>query len=168
VIYITTDHGRDSSGYNHGGQTARERTTWIVTNENNLNERFRKQPAIVDIMPSLAGFLDIRIPDQQLWEIDGISFTGKISATDARAQMTGEWIQVKWKPVHKEGKARIWIATGNDFKTGGRDDYKMMKEVPVANGAARISVAQMPSDFYKVVIQLPYNDLNRWIVKKEN
>lgn len=57
VIYITTDHGRDVSGYNHGGQSERERTTWIVTNTKNLNEKFKKQQsAIVDIMPSLASF----------------------------------------------------------------------------------------------------------------
>src|SRR6185295_12438757 len=31
VIYITTDHGREENGYHHGGQSTRERTTWIVT-----------------------------------------------------------------------------------------------------------------------------------------
>ena len=30
VIYITTDHGRQNNGYGHGGQTERERTTWIA------------------------------------------------------------------------------------------------------------------------------------------
>ncbi|MBC7850922.1 MAG: alkaline phosphatase family protein, partial [Chitinophagaceae bacterium] len=54
VIYITTDHGRDSvSGKHHGGQSERERTTWIVTNAKDLNENFKKKPALVDIFPSL-------------------------------------------------------------------------------------------------------------------
>ena len=38
VIYITTDHGRDpKTGRNHGGQSDRERNTWIVTNARDLN-----------------------------------------------------------------------------------------------------------------------------------
>jgi predicted AlkP superfamily pyrophosphatase or phosphodiesterase len=38
VIYITTDHGRDSAtGKHHGGQSNRERSTWIVTNAKKLN-----------------------------------------------------------------------------------------------------------------------------------
>src|SRR5689334_4473675 len=65
VIYITTDHGRDQTGYNHGGQSDRERTTWIFTNAKELNEKFKKeQPAIVDIMPSLASFLKVNIPKE--------------------------------------------------------------------------------------------------------
>jgi hypothetical protein len=62
------------------------------------------------------------------------------------------------------GNAKIWLATANNFKTGGKDDYKLMTEVPVVNGKARIEVKQLPSDFYKIVIETPYNILNRWIV----
>ena len=88
VIWITTDHGREDNGYHHGGQTQRERTTWIVTNAKELNERFKKQqPGIVDIMPSIASFLNINIPKDKLMEIDGIPLTGKISATDAKADL---------------------------------------------------------------------------------
>ena len=31
--------------------------------------------------------------------------------------------------MNKEGKAKIWLATTNNFKTGGKDDYKLMTEV---------------------------------------
>ena len=38
--YITTDHGRDSAtGKHHGGQSDRERATWIVTNATDLMNR---------------------------------------------------------------------------------------------------------------------------------
>jgi predicted AlkP superfamily pyrophosphatase or phosphodiesterase len=168
VIYITTDHGRDTTGYNHGEQTERERTTWIATNANSLNERFLKQqPAIVDIMPSLASFLGIKIPKEKAMEIDGVSLTGKISATDATAALKGNTIQITWKPVDKTGIAKIWITTTNHFKEGGKDEYKQLKQVPVANGKASIDVKDMPSDFYKLVIELPYNFLNRWIIVKK-
>ena len=65
-IYITTDHGREENGYHHGSQSDRERTTWIATNAKNLNAHFLKgYPAIVDIMPSIASFMNIRIPREQ-------------------------------------------------------------------------------------------------------
>ena len=103
VIYITTDHGRGENGYHHGGQSQRERTTWIVTNAKGLNERFKKeQPAIVDIMPSLASFLNIDIPRENRMEIDGIPLTGKLSATDATADLMNDAIEVKWNVINKE------------------------------------------------------------------
>ena len=168
VIYITTDHGRGENGYHHGGQSERERTTWIVTNAKGLNERFKKeQPAIVDIMPSLASFLNVDIPREKRMEIDGIPLTGKLSATGATADLMNDAIEVKWNVINKEGNAKIWLATTNNFKTGGKDDYKLVAEVPVANGKARIDVKQLPSDFYKIVIEAPYNFLNRWIVVRK-
>ncbi len=168
VIYITTDHGREENGYGHGGQSKRERTTWIVTNAKELNERFKKeQPAIVDIMPSLASFLNVDILKNNLMEIDGIPLTGKLSATDAKAELVNDTIKVKWNAINKEGKAKIWLATTNHFKTGGKDDYKLMTEVPVADGKATINVKGVHSDFYKIVIEAPYNFLNRWIILKK-
>ncbi|MEJ0030463.1 MAG: alkaline phosphatase family protein [Bacteroidota bacterium] len=42
LIVVTTDHGRSAdTGKNHGGQSDRERTTWIVTNSTKLNEHFK-------------------------------------------------------------------------------------------------------------------------------
>jgi predicted AlkP superfamily pyrophosphatase or phosphodiesterase len=168
VIYITTDHGREENGYGHGGQSRSERTTWIATNAKGLNERFKKQqPAIVDIMPSLVSFLNISIPKDKRMEIDGVPLTGKLSAADAEAELKDNIIEVKWKPVDKEGKAKIWMATTNDFKSGGKDKYKLVAEVPVSAGKARINVKQTPSDFYKVAIEMPYNILNRWVMVKK-
>jgi len=168
VIYITTDHGRGDNGYHHGGQSERERTTWIVTNAKGLNERFKEeQPGIVDIMPSLASFLNVDIPKDKLMEIDGVSLAGKLSVTSLKTDLVNDAIEVKWNVINKDGKAKIWVATTNNFKTGGKDDYKLMTEVPVAKGKATISVKQMPSDYYKIVIEAPYNFLNRWIIVKK-
>jgi predicted AlkP superfamily pyrophosphatase or phosphodiesterase len=164
-LYITTDHGRDASGYNHGGQSERERTTWIVTNAKGLNQRFKKeQPAIVDIMPSMARFLQVKIPREQLMEVDGIPLTGKISATKAQAVLTKNKIRISWKAIDKIGKAKIWVATTNSFKTGGRDKYQLMATVPLSAQTAIIDVKKYPSSFYKIVIEMPNNMLNRWIV----
>jgi hypothetical protein len=168
VIYITTDHGREENGYHHGGQSEPERTIWIATNAKGLNERFKKErPAIVDIMPSLASFLQVSIPREQLMEVDGISLTGKISATDAQAGFDNNKIHVQWKAIDKSGKAKIWLATTNNFKAGGKDAYKLVAEVPVAKGSATIDARRTPSDFYKIVIETPHNFLNRWIIVKK-
>lgn len=167
-LWITTDHGREDNGYHHGGQGDRERTTWIATNAKNLNPYFFKgNPGITDIMPSMAKHLEVKIPREKLMEIDGICLTGKLSATNAAAEKNGNTIAISWKPVIKTGMAKIWITTTNHFKEGGKDNYKMVKQVPVADGKVNIDVTAIPADFYKIVIELPYNFLNRWIVTKK-
>ncbi|NCF74433.1 MAG: sulfatase-like hydrolase/transferase [Gammaproteobacteria bacterium] len=75
LIIITTDHGRDAeTGQGHGNQTQRERTTWIVTNSDDLNPHFNEIPGIVDILPSIAAHLDLEIPANIQDQLDGQSF----------------------------------------------------------------------------------------------
>ena len=76
LIVVTTDHGRDArTGRGHGGQSERERITWIVTNQSQLNARFtRGTPAIVDIAPSILQHLRIAVPAAVAREMDGVSF----------------------------------------------------------------------------------------------
>lgn len=75
LLVVTTDHGRDQeTGRNHGGQSERERTIWIVTNSRRLNSRFNALPGMVDILPSLATHLQLKIPDAVQAQLDGQSF----------------------------------------------------------------------------------------------
>lgn len=75
MIVITTDHGRTAStGKGHGGQSDRERTTWIVTNIADLTPAFQQNPGIVDIMPSICDFMGVNIPAQVKANLDGKSF----------------------------------------------------------------------------------------------
>ncbi len=75
LIVITTDHGRDATtGMHHGGQSDRERTTWIVTNSVRLNSNFEGMTAFVDILPSLATHLQLSIPSEIRNQLDGQSF----------------------------------------------------------------------------------------------
>ena len=168
LLIITTDHGRDVSGYNHGDQGDRERTTWMVTNAQHLNKYFYSQPpAIVDIMPTLAKFLQLSIPDDQKKEIDGVSLIGKVSACNATTSKLKNNIKIKWKVLDNTGMASIWMAITNNFKNGGIDEYKLMSKVPVGNGGDFIDIAELHSDFYKVVIEFPNNTLNRWVMVKK-
>lgn len=166
-LWITTDHGREDNGYHHGGQSNRERTTWIATNAKKLNDYFKYgNPGITDIMPSIAKYLGVEIPREKLMEVDGVSLTGKLSATDGKATKMGNAIEATWRPLSTKGKAKIWLATTNNFKQGSKDQYQLVKEVPIADGKVIINIKNTPSDFYKVVIELPYNFLNRWVIKK--
>jgi predicted AlkP superfamily pyrophosphatase or phosphodiesterase len=76
MIVVTTDHGRDAStGKSHGGQSARERTIWIVTNHPALDARFtRGSLTIVDIAPSILEHLGIVAPPDIARQMDGVSF----------------------------------------------------------------------------------------------
>ncbi|MEN9570112.1 MAG: hypothetical protein RL172_1343 [Bacteroidota bacterium] len=167
-VWITTDHGRQDNGYHHGDQSPRERTTWIATNAKGLNNYFGLNPGIVDIMPTMARHLGIQIPRQQLVEIDGVALTGKVSAINANAVLQQNNLLVSWQVLDSTGKAYIWLATTNHFKNGGRDEYQLMASVPVASGKATIPISHMPANFYKLVLELPYNFLNRWIVLPNN
>ncbi|OQP68603.1 alkaline phosphatase family protein [Niastella populi] len=167
VIYITTDHGRDArTGKGHGGQSDRERSTWMVTNAKGLNDHFKKgTPGIVDIMPSIANFLGLRIPRNRLMEIDGISLTGPLSATSPNAILENGKLNITWKAAGK-GDAKIWVTTTNKFKEGGEDEYTLMATVPVQSQRAVVDVTNLPSSFYKIVIETPDNFLNRWVIVK--
>ena len=76
MIVVTTDHGRDpATGKGHGGQSVRERTTWIATNNPRLDARFTSgASAVVDIAPSILEHLGIAAPAEVAREMDGVSF----------------------------------------------------------------------------------------------
>jgi predicted AlkP superfamily pyrophosphatase or phosphodiesterase len=79
LLVITTDHGRDeNTGRGHGGQSARQRNTWMVTNQTLLNAYAQySEPAIVDILPPIARFMNITIPKFVEQELDGTPFLGR-------------------------------------------------------------------------------------------
>lgn len=167
LIVVTTDHGRDAkTGKGHGGQSDRERSTWIVTNARGLNAGFSSTPGVVDIFPTVARHMDIHIPKEQAFEVDGIPFTGKVSVMSPAVHKSAGKVNVSWKAVEKEGKVKIWLTTTNHFEKGGRDLYYLMDEVEVTNEKAEIDISKYPSGFYKIVLEGRYNTANRWIVKK--
>ncbi|NML41048.1 alkaline phosphatase family protein [Chitinophaga sp. G-6-1-13] len=167
-LFITTDHGRTASnGKGHGGQSDRERTTWMVTNAKGLNDYFKTgQPGIVDILPTMARFLQINIPQADARELDGAPLTGKVSLTQPGATLDNGALHLTWKAREKKGNVKVWVTTTNNFKTGGQDTYKLLGEVPLQQEHAEISVKDMPSGFYKVVMEGPDNTVNRWVGKQ--
>jgi hypothetical protein len=166
LVLITTDHGRDSeSGRHHGGQSERERTTWIVTNAHDLNDHFTEgQAAMVDIMPSIARFMGMAIPREALMETDGVPLIGKLSIAEPTAVYQHGEIHISWKALEKKGKVKVWLATTNHFRTGGKDAYKLVRAVPLKDGKAVVPAKDTTAGFYKIVLEAPHNFLNRWVV----
>jgi predicted AlkP superfamily pyrophosphatase or phosphodiesterase len=169
LFVVTTDHGRDEkSGRGHGGQSARQRTTWMLTNYPQLNNYATYyQPAIVDIMPSIARFMNITIPTAVSQEIDGTPFIGPVSISDATVNYIQGNIDISWKTLENKGKVKIWLTTTNNFKSGSKDNYELMAEVPVIQKHAFIDVKKYPSAFYKIVLEAPDNTLNRWLITED-
>lgn len=166
MIVVTTDHGRDSlSGMDHGGQSARERATWIVTNHTQLNSRFSAgDPPIIDITPSILRHLGIEIPEETAREMEGIPFIGAISVEDFQLTLQGDQLLATWNPLNPEGKARLMVSFTNQFQKGGSDSYIALAEVPVSDGKCQVTLSpeQAGSGFIKAVLEAPLNRCNRW------
>ncbi|HTE32579.1 MAG TPA: alkaline phosphatase family protein [Chryseolinea sp.] len=167
LIVITTDHGRDATtGQRHGGQSDRERSTWIVTNAKERNARFDQNPGIVDIFPTICYHLGIQIPDDVRREVDGIPFIGPLDLTELTAQKSNGKILLSWKSLDKNSaeKAEIFITETNNFKEGGKDDYRKVGEVSLKEENFELDLTDN-SDFYKILVKTPNQYANVWVTK---
>jgi predicted AlkP superfamily pyrophosphatase or phosphodiesterase len=166
LIFITTDHGRDEkTGKGHGGQSDRQRNTWMVTNYHQLNNYARYyKPGIIDITPTIARFMDVKIPTEQLRELDGTSLIGPVSVAVPQVNYVQGTLDIAWKALDEKGKVKIWVAAANNYKDGQADDYHLLAEVPVTVGHVQVPVKSMPSSFYKVCIEALSNTVNRWVI----
>lgn len=164
LIVVTTDHGRNAeTGKDHGGQSDRERLTWIVTNSKNLNEHFKSTPAVVDILPSICNHLNIKVPEATRNELDGTPFIGTLELSDLKATRQDGKIVVEWKTyVNDDRKLEIYIAVTNHFKKGDKDQYLKVAEVPVKQQKFPVSFKSQ-STFFKVLVKTPNQALNTWI-----
>jgi len=169
LIFVTTDHGRDEqTGKSHGGQSFRQRSTWIVTNYPQVNNYARYYtPGIVDIMPSIARFLNLNIPQEVSRELDGTPLIGPVSLADVKINHFQNKLDISWKALEFKGMVKIWVATTNAFQTGGKDSYHFLAEVPLRQGYASIPTVNQPSDFYKIVVEGPANRVVKWVVVGE-
>ena len=166
LLIITTDHGRsEANGRGHGGQSDRQRNTWLVTNYPNLNQYANvADPGIVDFMPTLARFMNVKLTGDAGREVDGTPLIGAVSVSDVKLNYFQNSIDVSWKALDTKGNVKVYVTPTNNFKTAGVDNYKLMGEYPVAQRHALLNVKDLPSDFYKVVLEAPDNTANKWVV----
>jgi arylsulfatase A-like enzyme len=169
MIVITTDHGRDEqTGKNHGGQSERQRASWIVTNRKSLNNYAQYYtPAITDILPTIARFMDLSIDTEHMREIDGTPLFGDVSIAKPKVNLLKDHLDVSWQALNNKGTLKVWVTTTNNFKTGGKDEYKLLAEVPLSQEFALITIEKLPSSYYKVWLEAPDNSVNRWVMVEE-
>lgn len=166
LIVITTDHGRDvETGKHHGGQSDRERLTWITTNSKKLNSHFNDTPGMVDIMPSIANHLHLTIPESTKEELDGVPFIGAIDFSALKASHEAEEILIEWKLENPElDSLEVYITTTNNFSTGSTDQYQKVKTIAASELSFRFKPA-VKSNFYKVLVKSPTQYLNVWVIE---
>ena len=169
LLIITTDHGRsEKDGRGHGGQSDRQRGIWMVTSYPDLNNYAKLyDPAIVDILPSMANFMGLKIPKETLQEMDGVPLIGKVSVADLKVNYFQDQLDLTWKALQNSGTVKVWVSTTNNFKKGKPDHYELMGEFPVQQKHALINVKEMPSTFYKVVLEGADNRINHWVVPEQ-
>ena len=165
LIVITTDHGRDEkSGKGHGGQSDRQRSTWMVSNYKELNTYAKYfDLGVVDIMPSIARYLNVSLPKAVAEEVDGTPFIGPVSITALKANPIQGHLDISWKAIDNKARVKVWLATTNNFKTGGKDEYHLLGEVDAGTQHFFADLKNYPSNFYKVRLETPNNSLNTWI-----
>jgi predicted AlkP superfamily pyrophosphatase or phosphodiesterase len=167
LLIVTTDHGRDAStGRHHGGQSDRERTTWIATNSRNLNSRYRQNPGVVDIFPSICNHLGVPIPENAARELDGVPFIGSIDLSDLRAVNNNGKITLTWNShVTDASKAQVFVSQTNHFKKGFEPDkYTNVGEVFVRNQKFTFSIST-DAPMLKVAMKGPHHWVNVWVMK---
>lgn len=168
MIIMTTDHGRnEKDGKGHGGQSFRQRSTWMVSNIKFNNYASLSYPGIVDIMPTLANYLSINIPKQVKNEIDGVSLIAKISLAQTEINIYQNKLDVSWQHFNEEGTVKVWISTTNNYSKYGTDQYILLTEVPVKQKNTVIDITQYESSFYKILLEGKYNSVNKWFIKED-
>ena len=169
LVVVTTDHGRSAKdGKGHGGQSDRERSTWIVTNLANTNAYFKEEiPSVVDIMPTILRFMDLEVNENILFELDGVSLIGEVDATGLKAKLIDGSLEIIWKnktAITEYGT--LYLANTNHFANGGEDDYKVIGEVALEKERFVVPLDSL-SGFYKIVLKTPNTTLNTWYEVRE-
>lgn len=165
MIIVTTDHGRTVNGHGHGGQSARERATWIATNQK-VNKRFKEcKAAMVDINPTVCEFLGMAVPEQVAWERDGIPFIGKTQISDLEVSTYDRAVILTWKAVNKNARVSIYASPKDDYKTTGKEEWKHLADLKAGEEEFRYDLDMIgQSKLYKFVVVGEHESLNRWLV----
>lgn len=165
LLLITTDHGRDSAtGRDHGGQSPRERNTWILSNKKLNNAYVRSHiPGIVDLYPTIASHLGIDIPEEIARELDGVDLLGPVSVASPQAFIRHGRLEVNWKALDIKGKVRILVSIEDKWKKGGADNYQLLGEVRADQGSFLMPKSVPDSGYVKVLIKGKYNSVGRWV-----
>ncbi|MAZ28930.1 MAG: nucleotide pyrophosphatase [Cytophagaceae bacterium] len=169
LFVVTTDHGRsEETGKGHGGQSDRERSTWIVMNKEGNSYFKNDTTAVVDIAPTIAGFLDIKTPHHVRQEWDGVPLIEDVAFTKLHASHEGDTLTVSWKvgdAAPKKGE--LYLAASNNAGYGGEDKYTLLGKVDLKKEGATFTV-NASSPILKILLKTQNQYLNTWVVESNN
>ncbi|WP_035899381.1 alkaline phosphatase family protein [Leeuwenhoekiella sp. MAR_2009_132] len=168
LFLVTTDHGRSAKdGKHHGGQSDRERSTWIVTNTTQTNDYFKNEtPAIVDLLPTMADFLELSVPEKISAEWDGVSLISPVAITQPKAVIEDGLLNVSWKNLsEKNSSITILASSTNDFKTGKTDSYTKVVSAKSKQESVQLKLKKGQPAPVKILIQSSKTTLNTWVIQ---
>jgi hypothetical protein len=156
-----------ADGKHHGGQSYRERSTWIAMNKPITNDYFKNNKvAIVDIFPTICDFMDIPLPEETAYELDGISLTKKVDLYDLEGFCFNQkFLKLRWLTTNKESeKAKIFVSYTNYKKEGKKDNYTLLGETDIQDKEYNIAVKPNKAYKYmKIVMQTKNQISNTWV-----
>lgn len=168
LVIVTTDHGREETGHNHGGQTERERCVWVSTNFKDVNSHFTSENlSLVDINPTICKYMDFKIPKNVQFEQDGISFIGEVDIVNLKTKHYDDKIILTWDNYSKDSKfLDIYVSFTNEYLKGGEDKWIKIASVKSSERKFVFERNNFPdSCFYKFVVTSKDNHLTRWCYK---
>jgi hypothetical protein len=107
--------------------------------------------------------LGVKIPPAVQREIDGIPLAGPVSLSAPQATLADGKLAVRWKALDRAGTVKVWFTETNHFSRGGKDDYRLLAEVPVADESVTVAVNSLPPGPCKIVLEGRHNVVNRWL-----
>ena len=168
LFIVTTDHGRDeATGKGHGRQSERQRSAWIIANRKltNTYTSFLKA-SVVDIMPTIARFLSVDVPRNNLFELDGIPLIGEVSVGQPTLNYFQNTLDITWVALgNPNEEVNIWGTSVNNRKEGLQEEYKLLGTFPLRTGHAVIPFSESIEGFYKITIEGEHNTVNRWFIR---
>ena len=168
LFIVTTDHGRDeATGKGHGGQSERQRSAWIIANRKltNTYTSFLKA-SVVDIMPTIARFLSVDVPRNNLFELDGIPLIGEVSVGQPTLNYFQNTLDITWVALgNPNEEVNIWGTSVDNRKEGLQEEYKLLGTFPLRTGHAVITFSESIEGFYKITIEGEHNTVNRWFIR---
>lgn len=163
LMVVTTDHGRSAiDGKGHGGQSERERTTWISTNAGTNTYFKRNRPGIVDIVPSVCRFMGFSVPEDLKYEQEGVPFIGKVSISNPKAEKQENRIRITWESFDN-APVDIFYSTTNRFKDGQPDEWKKAGKVKAGQRQFVFDCGGKNASFYKFSLRGKYNMVPVWV-----
>lgn len=110
--------------------------------------------------------MQFEMPQEVAFEKDGVSFLGKHDISDLTTHPYDQYVTLKWNCIKSKADATIYMATTNNYKEGGKDEWIKIGTTKANKKEFTVDLNKYPkSKFYKFVVSTPNNLITKWIFK---